>query len=267
METLLLKIGGGAITDKDNNRREARRSVIQRIAQEISRAHAQKTFRLVVVHGAGPFGHKLVNDYAIKDGVRREKDIEGFIRTHNSMQDLNKIVMDIFRQKRLLGFPLQPSAWIIQHQKQIVTCFPEVIQGLLALNPMIIPILYGDMVLDRSLGASVVSGDALIAKLVQLLAPDRVLMGTDVAGIFTADPKKHPDARLIPCVGLDNLQTVLESSKQASTIDVTGGMLGKLNELLQACQRTPGLIFDITEPEALYRALLGHAIRGTELRL
>ena len=237
------------------------------ICCEIKRAKSAKGFRLVVVHGAGPFGHKVVTDYGINDGVKDGRDVEGFVRTHNSMEDLNKVFMDIFREEGLLGFPVQPSACIIHDKKKIAEFYTTAIENLLAMSGDIIPILYGDMVIDRSLGASVISGDAIVPYLARKLNASRVFMGTDVDGIYTADPKLNPDAKLIENIGPGNFETVIERVDKAATVDVTEGMRGKLMKIRETLGGVSVLIFNMSEQDSIYKALSGQKVKGTEIRL
>jgi len=267
METYILKIGGGSVTLKDENKREARPEVIRRIAREIKKAKQEKEFRLVVVHGAGPFGHKLVTDYGINDGIKSARDIEGFVRTQNSMKDLNKIFMDIFREEGLLGFPVQSSACIIQNGKKIARFDTSIIERLLETGPDIVPVMHGDMVVDESLGASVVSGDAIVSHLASKLKANRVLMGTDVDGIFGADPKVNPDAMLIKRIDHRNLESVMKSLGEAVTVDVTQGMKGKVMSILESLSGFDVLIFNITREDDTYKALTGQNVIGTEISL
>ncbi len=263
MKTFILKIGGSSITRKDENRLEARTGEIRRIAREIK--GAKKGNRLVVVHGAGPFGHKMVADYGINSGVSGSKGIEGFVRTHNSMEDLNKTVMDAFRDEGLLGFPVQPSACITQEDRRIVSFDDSIIKGLLELSPEIIPIMYGDMVLDSKLGASVVSGDAIVPYLAKSLEADRVFMGTDVDGIFDADPKLNPDAKLIERIGPGNYETVMKTIGEATTVDVTQGMKGKLMKMFEQLHGISVLIYNIGGKDNTFKALSGQRIKCTEI--
>ncbi|RLI98034.1 MAG: hypothetical protein DRO99_01740 [Candidatus Aenigmatarchaeota archaeon] len=267
MKTYILKIGGSSVTEKDANEREARADDIRGIAKEIKNAKKKAGFRLIVVHGAGPFGHKLVKDYGINDGVRGVRDIEGFVRTHNSMEDLNKVFMDVFREVGLLGFPIQPSACIVQDNRRITSFDTGIIDRLLEMSNDIIPILYGDMVIDESLGASVVSGDAIVPYLARKLKVDKVLMGTDVDGIFSADPKTNPDAKLIETIGPGNLSTVLEKVSEAVTVDVTQGMKGKIMKIAESLQGIEVLIFNIKKKGNTENALRDLKVKGTRIML
>jgi isopentenyl phosphate kinase len=266
MDTYILKIGGSSITEKDKNKRLAKPDLIENIAKEIKKAKSENGFRLIVVHGAGPFGHKMVKDYGIKDGIKSGRDIEGFVRTHNSMEDLNKIIMDIFREVGLLGFPIQPSACIIQENKKIARFDTEIIEDLLKTGS-IIPVLYGDIVVDRKLIGSVVSGDAIVPYLAKKLKASRVFMGTDVDGIFTADPKVDRSAELITRIDKTNFSGIMKSVGEAKTVDVTRGMKGKLTEMKEKLGGIDAIIFNITKEGNVYRALSGQKMRCTEIRL
>jgi isopentenyl phosphate kinase len=265
MDLIILKIGGSSITLKDEDKLKARDDVIRRVAGEIKRAKQERDFKIIVVHGAGPFGHKVVADYGIRDGLNTEKGIEGFVRTHNSMEDLNKVFMDIFREEGLLGFPVQPSACIVQDSKRIVKLDTGIIKALLDTNKDIIPIMYGDMVLDRSLRASVVSGDAIVSYLSGALKPSRILMGSDVDGIFREDPKINPRAELVKTISSENFEKVLEGVGEANTTDVTGGMRGKIMELRNGLRGVNAVVFNITKEGNAYNLLKGGRGIGTEI--
>ncbi len=267
METWILKLGGGAITHKDTNERRARLDVLRRVARELRAAREARPLRLVAVHGAGPFGHSLVTTYDLARGVTTPRQVEGFVRTHASMLELNRQLVEVLAEEGLLVVPVPPSACVVQADRRIESFFVEPLERLLALDHRLLPLLHGDMVSDRVLGASVVSGDALVAELGRRLGARRVLLGTDVPGIFTADPKLDPSARRLPLVTRENLEEVLVSVGEATTVDVTGGMRGKLAEIARALTGLEVLVFDLTEPGALQRALLGEAVEGTELRL
>jgi isopentenyl phosphate kinase len=268
VETLILKLGGGAITHKDDNERRARTERLVGVAAQVARAQRERPGRgLVVVHGAGPFGHKLVTDYGISRGVKEPRQVEGFVRTHDSMEVLNRIVVEIFLEAGLLAFPIQPSACALQRDGRLETLLVEPIQRLLEMDPSIVPVLYGDMVLDRTLGASVVSGDTLVVQLARELGASRVLLGTDVAGVHTADPKRDPDARRIERIDASNLDELVGAAGEASTVDVTGGMGGKLRRLVQGLVGIEALIFDLAAPEATYRALVGEPVEGTVISI
>ena len=57
-----------------------------------------------------------------------------------------------------------------------------------------VPVLYGDVVLDANedLKMAVISGDQLVSYLSLKLKPERIILGSDVDGIFDRDLKNTP---------------------------------------------------------------------------
>mgnify|MGYP000995045924 CR=1 FL=1 len=96
----------------------------------------------------------------------------------------------------------------------------------------VVPVTYGDVSADLETGIDILSGDQIVSYLADRLAPEFVVIGTDVDGVFSKDPQKFPDACLIPEIGRHNAADVLKGLGGSSHIDVTGGMAGKVRELL-----------------------------------
>ena len=62
-ELVILKLGGSVITRKDEGRAEVNKDNLARLSGEIADAQKEKKFLVVIVHGAGPFGHILAKAY------------------------------------------------------------------------------------------------------------------------------------------------------------------------------------------------------------
>jgi isopentenyl phosphate kinase len=109
----------------------------------------------------------------------------------------------------------------------------------------------------------VLSGDQIINYLALHLKASRVILGTDVDGIYNRNPKNHPQAKLIPLFrSKDDLQYPGESN----TKDVTGGMGGKLNELLELAEQGIGSeIINADHEGRLEQALKGEMVTGTRI--
>lgn len=263
MDLFILKIGGSSITFKEENKLKAREDVMGRIAGEIKKAREERDFRLILVHGAGPFGHTNVKEYGIDNGVFTERQKEGLAKTIKDCNFLNTLVVRILNQVGLEAVGMDPNGLIVQEQKKIVEFKTEEIERIAAEGK--IPVLYGQMVPDKKLNASVVSGDAIIAFLAKKFNPDGVLLGTDVDGIFTDEPKANPKAELIKSIDNDNFDGILEKVGEVRTTDVTGGMRGKLLKLRENLKDTKVVIFNITKEGNVYNLLKGEKGIGTEI--
>ncbi len=99
--------------------------------------------------------------------------------------------------------------------------------------------------------------DLLAAQLAILLGADLLVLLTDTAGLYTADPRSHPDAALVPEVSdfaeLEGMQIGMPSSPLGS-----GGMRSKVVAAEMATAAgIPAQVGSGVEPEAVATALRG----------
>jgi len=263
MNLYILKLGGSVITDKKGNNLSVKRKKLDSLAKIISVALKKEKFKLIIIHGAGPFGHKLVTDYGIKNGLKKNADVTGFVKTHNSMETLNKIVIESLLSKGVNAMTIQPSACLIHNNKKIEKFDTSIIEKLLALG--IVPVLYGDVVFDKKIKGSVVSGDAIIAYLAKKLNARKVLLGTDVDGIFDSNPKKNKNAKLIEKINNKNIKELIKKAEESSSVDVTSGMKGKLLEIKNNIKGKKVYIFNLEKEKNLSDLLSNKKAKCTEL--
>lgn len=224
---IILKLGGSVITRKEENKPTINHENLRRISKEIAESSRHK---LIIVHGAGSFGHPYAREYAIGDEIKDKEDLKrkmlGFSLTHHAVTELNSMVCQHLGKHGIPTMPLQPSSFILTQNKRIQSADTSLISKFLDMD--FIPVLYGDVVLDSGpIKMAVLSGDQIITYLAQKLKPERVVLATDVDGIYDKNPKKYPDARL-----LETVTSKEDIKTEEMNIDVTGGMGGKINELL-----------------------------------
>jgi len=255
----VLKLGGSVITHKEKPL-TANLKAIRRLASEISSAEAAP---LVVVHGGGSFGHPLAKRYAIKEGYKNEgSQALGFAKTHQAMIALNKLVVDALIRQNVPAVAVSPSSCIVTKSGRIHTMSEEPLKKLLQTG--FVPVLYGDAVLDSYLGFTILSGDQLIAYLAMRLNAERIIVGLDVDGLYTADPKTDSSARLVSRVTLKELKDMRQQIEEAKVTDVTGGMLGKIAELTPPIEMgIAALIVNAAKPKNVFKALKGEKAMGT----
>lgn len=262
-DLVLLKIGGSVCTEKGKNEFKVKTNVIARIAREIADARNEKPFRLLLVNGAGPFGHTNVKEYDINDGLHSKRDYDGFVKTISDCHYLNWKVSDVMRKEGLLAVPYPTTSVVIQSDKKITTFFMDVIKSLWDANPDIIPVMNGDMVPDMKLKGSVTSGDTVIEHIADRFRPKLIVLASDVDGIFTGDPAKDKRAKLIDGFTKDGYGDIKKHLSGSSNTDVTGGMLGKIEKLLDL--KTPSVIVNGNVPGRVKRTLLGMDVKSTKI--
>jgi isopentenyl phosphate kinase len=251
----ILKLGGSVITKKDEPMTPDLEA-IQRLAKEIARAQVD---RLILVHGGGSFGHPLAKQYNIKQGYVEPSQLEGFSRTHQAMLKLNKLVVDALICNNIAAFSVSPSSCILTKDGRIELFFSKMLALLLGIG--CIPVLFGDVVLDIKEGFTIVSGDQLTSVIAKRFKANRVILGVDVDGLYTGDPKEEASAQLMSHVTQQNLETLIHNIGEAQVTDVTGGMLGKISELMQAIEAgIPALVVNGSKDGYIYRALKGEMV-------
>jgi len=254
----ILKLGGSVITVKDRPFTPNKKA-IKRLANEIARSSVHS---LIIVHGGGSFGHPVAKEYEINRGYKDSSQIIGFSKTHQAMTKLNRLIIDSLIDQNVPAVEIQPSSCIITKSGRIQVMEQRPLTHMLRMG--FVPVLYGDAVPDSDTGFAILSGDQLISTLAIRLNANRIIIGADVDGVCTADPKIDPSAKLIHHMSLSELKKLQPRIGKAKVTDVTGGMLGKTIELVPAIERKiQVIIVNAAKPDNVYKALKGEEVVGT----
>jgi len=255
---VVLKLGGSAITEKKGEEPNPRSDVISRAAAEIIKARVKN---LVIVHGAGSFGHPMAAEFMLKDGFREEGQKMGLAITHNLVSVLNGLVMDALLVDDFPAVSVAPSSCVVSSDGRIKRFEDQPLKMLLRMG--FTPVLYGDVVMDERIGFTVVSGDQLAAVLAMKLDARKIIMAGDTDGVYDGPPK-NPGAKPYARLTLADLKKIEDKLGASAGSDVTGGMLGKITELKPALEAgIPVMVVNATKANSVYRALVGEKVEGT----
>ncbi len=216
----LLKLGGSVVTLKDTPE-TANMEAINSLAKMLGRVWKSGIHDIVLVHGAGSFGHSLVIEHKINEGVRTCEQKLASAKTHAACVDLTSLIVDALLAEGVPAISLPPALLISQTNKRICKFDEKKVLDYLASGYM--PILRGDMVPDTELGNSVCSGDQIIARLGK--KAERIVIGTNVDGVMV-------DGKVAPLITSQNFAKIEAHLRPSNSPDVTGGMAGKVKELL-----------------------------------
>jgi isopentenyl phosphate kinase len=264
-ELTLLKLGGSLLTDKtavDAIRPE----VLARLAAEIAAGAPALGTALVVAHGSGSFGHVAARRYGIAGGLHGADQLPGVSLTQERAAALHRQVTAALAAAGLHPFSLSPSSSVVAAGGRPLTLAVEPL--LLALARGLLPVLYGDVVLDREQGVAICSTERLFELLARELPAHgarvrRVLWLGATDGVYDAAGRTVPrlDAALLTA-----LQAGRGPIGGAAGTDVTGGMLHRVETALALAARgIPSLIANGATPGLLARALRGEPVAGTEV--
>ena len=267
---VVVKLGGSLITDK---RREAtpRLGVLAQLAREIAEARPQMAERLLLGHGSGSFGHMAAARSGLGRGsftapgepAERSK-LLGIARTQHEAARLHRMVVEFLldagetplswsASSALTGRAGQPAA---NGQTGNLTQAMEF--GLL-------PVLYGDVLLDHRWGAAIASTETLVRYLVNRLRPmnyvfGRLLWCGETEGVYDVA------GNTIPEINDTNYRQTLQQVGSTAGTDVTGGMGLRLRTARRLAQLgIESWILNGAVPGRLKAALLGEAVPCTRV--
>lgn len=261
-ELYFLKLGGSLITDK-NKASTASPEIIHRIGNEIRHAlNKRPKLQLVIGHGSGSFGHQVAKKYNTRAGVHSEKDWHGFIEVWQQANALNRIVVDILSSEKLPVVSFPPSSSIETDNGKVINWNINLIQS--AIKNGIIPIVQGDVVIDKSLGGTIISTEEVFAYLAKKLTPTRILLAGREEGVWEDFPTC---TKLIKKITVDTFPQIVNYLTGSNSTDVTGGMLSKVEEMLTIVKNQPDCeieIFSGLVEGGIGEVLLG-GIKGTRI--
>ncbi|MDD3792833.1 MAG: isopentenyl phosphate kinase [Candidatus Bathyarchaeota archaeon] len=258
---IILKIGGSAITNKAEEA-TPRTEIINQLAEEIKRADLDN---LIVIHGGGSFGHPSAAKYSIKEGYKEDPTQKfGFAETHHIMTVLNGLVMDSLILHEIPAISVAPSTCFITENGKVKFFDDTTMKAMAKL--IFTPVMYGDVVFDEKLGFTVLSGDQLVTYLALKYKAKKIVVGVDTDGLFESDPKTNPEAKPFKKLNLKELKELQPKLGKAQGTDVTGGMAGKIEELIPAVEAGIHVtITGATKRLSIYRALTDQSVLGTEI--
>lgn len=263
MTVVFLKLGGSLITDKTRPE-TPRLDVLRELAREVSAARAeQPELQIVLAHGSGSFGHVAAAKHGTRAGVSSPAGWQGFAEVSDAAARLNRLVAGVLLASGLPAWPVAPSAggWCVDGQ--LSRWRPELF--VMAMERGLLPLTYGDAMLDLTRGGTIASTEELFAWLVPYLHPGRIVLAGTVDGVFSSDPLADPLAEPWPRITPTTLPALRASLGGSHGIDVTGGMLSKVTGMVHLVSAHPGLEVRIVSglrKDAVKAALLGDGQAG-----
>jgi isopentenyl phosphate kinase len=247
-ERLILKIGGSVITDKSADC-AVNHDRLASIAGALAGARAGE---IIVIHGAGSCGHPEAKRYHLDEGASAG-NTDGIFVTHRAVSNLNDAVVLALRDRGVAAVGIHPLHTGIADNGRLVGFECRHIETMLALG--MVPVIHGDVVMDRSKGACIVSGDQLVRYLAVALRISRVGLATDVPGVLDR-------GEVVPRITRKTVPDLRIGT--SSHTDVTGGMKGKIDELLGLADA--GIGSDIFHVSRVPDFLKGSGHGGTMVR-
>jgi len=234
-DLFFLKFGGSLITDKNKPFTE-RKDVIKRLTEEIHIVKEKYDIKLIVGHGSGSYPHVPASKYETHKGIISDNSYRGIAEVQDAASRLNRIIVRALIDAGENAVSINPSSVCIAKNSRIVEFYTETLDKLLKHG--MLPVVYGDVALDLEQGCCILSTEEIMNFLARKMAPKKIIMTGLVDGVFTTDPQKTPDAKLIPKITPKNYSDVKKMLTGSHGIDVTGGMAHKVERMLELLSET-----------------------------
>jgi len=258
----VVKLGGSVITNKRaaGSRKGAKARFVPGVARRLLKEIRDSKQEVVLITGAGSFGHVLADRHGLKLGYTQDGQWDGFCQVARDVRRLNLLVLDeaIRLGMRLISIP--PSVSVLQAEGRIHYLDEGVFRRYLAQG--ITPLTFGDVALDMGERRfSICGGDALALRLARLFNAERAVFVSDIDGI-----KVGPHGTLAREFWREDLERITPIAGSKGR-DVTGGIAGKARMALElAASGTETVILNGKKRGRLLDALRGGGPVGTWFR-
>ena len=264
-ERVVVKWGGGLITEK-HAMKTVQHEVLQSLAAQID-ACLSAGMDVVLVHGAGSFGHLKAKQYRLAEGKLEGQSFQGTLTQEEAVTDvqqdmleLNAHVMEALTKLDISAVSLPPHTWAKNTGPSFegdLTMFEEAPRG-------IVVVTHGDVVECDEQGFGILSGDDLVVRLANELSGVRRLVfamgGAD--GALAHPPKEGVADVLLETLSPDQLF----EGEHAAEMDVTGGIGLKVARGFQVAKTgVEVLLVSGEHGQRVADACLGRPVLGTRL--
>ena len=260
---VLVKLGGSLITDKRGHE-VFRPRVVARLAREIESVRREIDVDLVLGHGAGSFGHAAAARYGVGAGPLGRGGPTAAAIVQDRTARLHRQVIEALLRAKVPAFSLAPSSLFTATAGR-VTAGP-VGTVLAALDRGMVPVVFGDVLVDRAWTASICSTETAFLTLARAFArasrPVRRVLWLGVTdGV-------HDDAgHTIETVRAGAARAARRSAGGAAGTDVTGGMAHRLDAALALARLgIESWIGNGSKPGRLRDALRAIPVPGTRIQ-
>ena len=254
-------MGGSVITDKSVPLSFQRDAVVA-LAGAV--AEVARSEPVILVHGGGSFGHH----YSVMYDMHTKPagyDLRGFAVVRNSMVHLHHLILDALIAGGVMPYSCPPSSMMLPahaplpdgHQTPDRFEADRVREAATIARSGMSPVTYGDAVWCGKGTSCILSGDAIMARLSEILDIRLAIFATDVDGLY-ADMDSGRLIRRADAKLADRMAGGISDTRADGGSDVTGGMARKVRAAsLMSGKGTDVLFVNGNKPRRIVDAVRG----------
>lgn len=218
-DLVVLKLGGSVITDKQRPE-TLDEAALGSTAADLGRRLGTSVGQLVIVHGGGSFGHHHASNHGVttETGTANSGAVTDI---HGAMTTLNQFVISELHDHGVPALPVQPLSVGARERDGNLSMPTTAVEGML--QEEFVPVLHGDGIVQAGEGVTVLSGDEIVVSLAEQLGADRVGVCSAVSGVLDGN-------KVISHIS--SFDAVVDVFGEIGSTDVSGGMAGKVRQLL-----------------------------------
>jgi len=224
-EIIVIKVGTNVMTNKDNR---IVRPVLRRLVKQISELYERDIITILVSSGSVIAGKEVLGKSSIKDKTHKRQVYSAIGQPR--MMSLYYKLFEEYGMKCAQVLPTKRDFSPGVHRENMINC----VEGLLSQG--VTPIANEDDAVSVTM-SMFSDNDELASLIAQLINADRLIILTDIDGLYTG----HPDAdssNLIKNVDpTENLEKYIDDSEKPEG-EGRGGMRSKLNYAQQTASRS-----------------------------
>ena len=222
---ILIKLGGSIITQKDKEYTFIP-DVVKRLAKEIKRANIP----VLIAHGGGSYPHTSAKKYG---GAKGYISTWGIAKVARDAMEINRLVMDVLLDEKIPAVSFRPMSMILANKGKVSKKMFEPI--LEALNQGLIPVIYGDVIWDKTFKSTIFSGEKTLNLVAEYLLKNKYKV-EKIIEVGTTDGVLDANGKTINVITKRNL-TDIKKIIFVTKNDVTGGMIHKIEEAIKIAQK------------------------------
>lgn len=253
-EIIVIKVGTNVMTNKDNR---IVRPVLKRLVKQIAELYERGIITILVSSGSVIAGKEILGDSKIKDKTQRRQ-----VYSAIGQPRMMRLYYNIFRDYGMKCAQVLPTKRDFSpgmHRQNMINCY----EGLLSEG--VIPIANEDDAVSVTM-SMFSDNDELASLIAQLINADRLIILTDIDGLYTGHPNdknsnlvKHVDPK-------ENLDKYIEDNNKNEE-EGRGGMGSKLEYAQRtAASKIPTFIANGKKPRTVIDIIEGKNV-GTKIAL
>ena len=141
----IIKLGGSVITDK-SKKNSYKKPIVDKLSAKIKKAKKE----VILIHGAGSYGHILAKKHDLNQGYKNLGQMQGFALTHTSVKKLNTLVLNSLQENNIPAVSISPHTIMKLDDHKPTKMNYDIFKDYL--NQGFTPVTFGDVTLDKKLG-------------------------------------------------------------------------------------------------------------------